>query len=190
MRRSTDHTSQGGRITRWFFGEDPRTSSSGTDLSATTPDVIDIRSGPAPDLETLAFRIERLETGLRLMVDTLRRTYGDLANSVRLLTYEVRNQHGKPNGGPNLQQSVASLNLMIDELVHSMRAFPHVLAVATDELAQRIETVETRTTKTLGELLIERETARTGTPPRSEETEETREETERAQAAEPATTGA
>jgi hypothetical protein len=189
MTRSTDHTSHGGRITRWFFGEDPR-ASSGTDLSATTPDVIDIRSGPGSDLETLAFRIERLETGLRLMVDTLRRTYGDLANSVRLLTYEVRNQHGKPNGGPNLQQSVASLNLMIDELLHSMRAFPHVLAAATDELAQRIETVETRTTKTLGELLIERATATTGTPRDEEENEAPRSVTEPAEATAPATTSA
>ncbi len=59
-------------------------------------------------------------------------------------------------GDATLQQSVASLNLMIDELLHSMRAFPHVLAAATDELSQRIEAVEERTTGTLGELLRQR----------------------------------
>jgi hypothetical protein len=65
----------------------------------------------------------------------------------------MRNEKGSSNGDQTVQQSVASLNLIIDELLHSMRAFPHVLAAATDELSQRIESVEERTTGTLGELL-------------------------------------
>jgi hypothetical protein len=139
---------------RWFFGSEvERQSTLDRELSTTSSEVIDIRSGSTPDLETLTIRLERLETGMRLIVDTMKSAYGDIANSTRMLTYEVRNDRGPSNGGTNLQQSVASLNLMIDELLHSMRAFPHVLAAATDELSQRIEAMEARTTETLGELL-------------------------------------
>lgn len=158
MEGPTHDTSQRGRLTRWLFGEEgERTAPARAELPTASSDVIDVRSEPVPDLDLLALRIERLETGLRLMADAMKRAYGDLSNSVRTLTYEIRNDRGEPTGGTNLQQSVASLNLMIDELLHSMRAFPHVLAAATDELSQRIEAVETRTTETLGELLSRRD---------------------------------
>ena len=158
MEGPTHDTSQRGRLTRWLFGEEgERTAPARAELPTASADVIDVRSEPVPDRDLLALRIERLETGLRLMADAMKRAYGDLSNSVRTLTYEIRNDRTESTGGTNLQQSVASLNLMIDELLHSMRAFPHVLAAATDELSQRIEAVETRTTETLGELLSRRD---------------------------------
>ena len=157
MEQSTNDASQRGRLTRWLFGEEPAyATSTARELPTAPAEVIDIRTEPPTDLETLAQRIDRLETGMRLMADAMKRAYGDLSNAIRSLTFEMQNGQGKPNGDSNLQQSVASLNLMIDELLHSMRAFPHVLAVATDELSQRIEAVEERTTGTLGELLARR----------------------------------
>lgn len=154
MDQSRSQTPQRGRLTRWLFGEEAaRRATVEAEVAAVTTDVIDIRS-EIPDLETVSLRIERLETGMRLMADAMKRAYGDLSNSIRTLTYEIKgHERGGSNEGTNLQQSVASLNLMIDELLHSMRAFPHVLAAATDELSQRIEAVEERTTETLGEML-------------------------------------
>jgi hypothetical protein len=157
MEQSRNDTSQGGRLTRWLFGEGRAYATpTARELPTASAEVIDIRTEPPTDLETLAHRIDQLETGMRLMADAMKRAYGDLSNAIRSLTFEMQNGQGKPNGESNLQQSVASLNLMIDELLHSMRAFPHVLAVATDELSQRIEAVEERTTGTLGELLARR----------------------------------
>ncbi len=157
MEKSTSQTSQRGRLTRWVFGDEGEHTAPPTrDLRTGAPEVIDVRTEPPTDLETLTVRIERLETGMRLMADAMKRAYTDLSDSIRTLTYEMKNDQGRSNGDGNLQQSVASLNLMIDELLHSMRAFPHVLAAATDELSQAIEAVEERTTGTLGELLRQR----------------------------------
>ncbi len=155
--RRTD-TSHRGRLTRWLFGEEGNHAAPPAgEIPTASVDVIDVRTEPPTDLETLTLRIERLETGMRLMADAMKRAYSDLSNSIRTLTYEMKNdQSGRSDGDGTLQQSVASLNLRIDELLHSMRAFPHVLAAATDELSQRIEAVEERTTGTLGELLRQR----------------------------------
>ena len=144
-------------MTRWIFGEEGNTATTaattGRELPTASAEVVDIRTEVPTDLETLTYRMERLETGMRLMADAMKRAYGDLSNAIRTMTFEMRNNQGGPDGDGTLQQSVASLNLTIDELLHSMRAFPHVLAAATDELSQRIEAVEERTTGTLGELL-------------------------------------
>ena len=155
MEQPTNNTSQRGRLTRWVFGEEGTATAASTarEVPTAPAEVLDIRSEPPTDLETLTYRMERLETGMRLMADAMKRAYGDLSNAVRALTFEMRNEKSSSNGDGAVQQSVASLNLMIDELLHSMRAFPHVLAAATDELSQHIESVEERTTGTLGELL-------------------------------------
>jgi hypothetical protein len=155
MEQPTNKTSHRGRLTRWVFGEEgnPTAVSTARELPTAPAEVIDVRTKPPTDLETLTYRMERLETGMRLMADAMKRAYGDLSNAIRTLTFEMRNDQGEPTADGTVQQSVASLNLMIDELLHSMRAFPHVLAAATDELSQRIEGVEERTTGTLGELL-------------------------------------
>ncbi|HEX2090422.1 MAG TPA: hypothetical protein VHI54_10940 [Actinomycetota bacterium] len=174
MEQPTNNTSERGRLTRWIFGEEPNTAAATSaaatrELPTSSAEIIDIRNEPPTDLETLTHRMERLETGMRLMADAMKRAYGDLSNAIRTLTFEIRNDQSGPNGDATLQQSVASLNLTIDELLHSMRAFPHVLAAATDELSQRIEAVEERTTGTLGELLGRRngdssEPAEAGSP--------------------------
>ncbi|MDP8957149.1 MAG: hypothetical protein M3N24_09360 [Actinomycetota bacterium] len=158
MEEPTNDTSNRGQLTRWLFGEERNHSPAAVgEVTTASPEVIDIRTQPPSDLDTLAFRIERLETGMRLMADAMKRAYSDLSKSIRTLTYEMKtDQSGRSSGDGTLQQSVASLNLRIDELLHSMRAFPHVLAAATDELSQRIEAVEERTTGTLGELLGQR----------------------------------
>ena len=155
MEQPTNDASQRGRLTRWIFGEEGKqtVTSAAHELPAASAEVIDIRTDPPTDLETLTHRMERLETGMRLMADAMKRAYGDLSNAIRTLTFEMRNDQDGSSADGTLQQSVASLNLTIDELLHSMRAFPHVLAAATDELTQRIEAVEERTTGTLGELL-------------------------------------
>lgn len=156
MEQTNDDTSQRGRLTRWLFGEEAAQPSPAVrELPTASADVIDVRTETPSDLETLALRMDRLETGMRLMADAMKRAYGNIANSMAALTYELKNSDGK-NGDAKLQQSVASLNLTIDELLHSMRAFPHVLAAATDELSHRMEAVEQRTTGTLGELLRQR----------------------------------
>jgi hypothetical protein len=155
MEKPTTDTSHRGRLTRWIFGEEgnPTATSTARELSTAPAEVLDIRAEAPNDLETLTYRMERLETGMRLMADAMKRAYGDLSNATRALTFEMRKAQGGPKGDGAVQQSVASLNLTIDELLHSMRAFPHVLAAATDELSQRIDAVEERTTGTLGELL-------------------------------------
>ncbi len=155
MEQPTNNNSERGRLTRWIFGDEDNTPTASTapELPTRPAEVLDIRTEPPTDLETLTYRMERLETGMRLMADAMKRAYGDLSNAIRTLTFEMRNNQTSSNGDEKVQQSVASLNLTIDELLHSMRAFPHVLAAATDELSQRIESVEERTTGTLGELL-------------------------------------
>ena len=155
MEQSTNDTSQRGRLTRWVFGDEDNTTAASTAHEPPTrpAEVLDIRTEPPTDLETMTYRMERLETGMRLMADAMKRAYGDLSNAIRALTFEMRNDQSGTTRDETVQQSVASLNLTIDELLHSMRAFPHVLAAATDELSQRIEAVEERTTGTLGELL-------------------------------------
>ncbi|HEX8100168.1 MAG TPA: hypothetical protein VF660_08205 [Actinomycetota bacterium] len=158
-----EETPSRGRITRWFFGDEARPATIRPELPQVSADVIDLRD--ASPAEVLAARVERLEAGMRLMADTMKRVYGDISGAVQLLTYEIRNQRGPSNVNGNLQQSIASLNLTIDELLHSMRAFPHVLAAATDELSQRIDIVETRTTEALAGLLESRTAA--GDEPKS-----------------------
>jgi hypothetical protein len=155
MEKPTNDATHRGRLTRWIFGQEGNLTATSTtrELPTAPAEVLDIRAEAPTDLGTLTHRMERVEIGMRLMADAMKRAYGDLSNAIRTLTFEMRKDQGGSNDDGTVQQSVASLNLMIDELLHSMRAFPHVLAAATDELSQRIDAVEERTTGTLGELL-------------------------------------
>jgi hypothetical protein len=99
---------------------------------------IDLRSSSS-DLEEANERIERLEMGMRLIAETMKRTYGRLAAAVEQM-----------GGGAvvgttidDVQQVVADALLPVatalGEVAETLRTFPYLVAAAADHVTERVD---------------------------------------------------
>jgi hypothetical protein len=145
----------GGRIRRFFTGEygpelgpenhevisdgapppprPPRPASSAGPL-------IDMRPISPPDLAMVYLKVQRLEAGVELVAETLKKAYGQLAGSIDALGERV----GQPVEASDVRRSItdamAPLDSAVGRLAETTEGFPLIVAAATDRLAERIDT--------------------------------------------------
>jgi hypothetical protein len=116
-------------------------------------DVVDIRPISAPDLETIYFRIDRLEQGVRLIAETLKRCHVDLASAVEA----AREQAAQGATGSQVEELVAEavgpVNAALGRLAESIDGLPHMLVAATDHMTERLDLAHFRFEKRLTSLL-------------------------------------
>jgi len=150
-----DRPRQRGLFRRFFRQEElyPIEDLSPSVFDREQPDIIDIRPIAEPDLQTLYFRLEKLESGLRLMVETMKRTYGDLASSVAALARQLDLADARAIVERIVAEETAPLATSIRALTDTVQRFPHVLAAAMDDIGLRIDSGRWEMERALGENL-------------------------------------
>jgi hypothetical protein len=147
----------GGRIRRFFTGEygpelGPENHEVILEVEAPPPPpprprrapaggpMIDMRPISPPDLATVYLKVQRLEAGIGLIAETLKKVYGQLAGSIESLGEQV----GQPIEAGEVRRiitdAMAPLDTAVARLAETTDGIPLIVAAATDRLAERIET--------------------------------------------------
>jgi HAMP domain-containing protein len=128
----------------------------GDDLSPSVFDhapeeIVDLRPVPDPELRALAHRVEKLDAGVRLIVETMKRTYGDLAASIESLARQI----DAADTGATVERIVAEeagpLAASIRQLGDAVQRFPNILAAAMDDLVLRVDSGRWKLEQTLND---------------------------------------
>jgi HAMP domain-containing protein len=114
-------------------------------------DIVDVRPVTEPDLQALSFRLEKLEAGVRMIVDTTKRAYGELATSIETLARQLDVADARTTVERIVAEEVGPLTTSIRELADTVQRFPHILAAAMDDMGLRIDTGRWKLEKTLTE---------------------------------------
>jgi methyl-accepting chemotaxis protein len=123
-----------GLLRRIILGEDGGSLAGFRDRPA---DFIDLRTTPA--LDEANERIERLEIGMRLMAETMKRTYGHLASAMTELS-------GQAVVGTTIQdvqnvvaEALEPVAAALGEVAETMRTFPYLVAAAAEHVTERVD---------------------------------------------------
>jgi|SRR5712691_2601872 len=115
----------------------PDGDSDGTALAPHT--VIDLRDDLSATQWRLAVseRIERLETGMFLVAETMKRAFGQVYQSIE----DLRAEGSAPNGRLEmiLDESVSSLKAAVEDLSEAIHRVPYILAAAADDVTAQLE---------------------------------------------------
>jgi HAMP domain-containing protein len=114
-------------------------------------DVIDIRPVCEADIDTLSLRLEKLDAGVRLIVETMKSTYGDLSSSIDTLARQLDVADARTMVERIVAEEVGPLTNSIRELADSVQRVPHLLAAAMDDMGLRIDTGRWKLERTLAE---------------------------------------
>jgi hypothetical protein len=140
---------------RLFLGPPESETVSTTAPSQRVAELIDIRPVTEPDIQTIYFRLERLEEGSRLIAETLRRAFGELTASMEA----VRASVAEVATSAEIDRAVAEATLPIKEsmrrVADAVEGFPHVLAAAADHISDRVEVTNSRLPGALAQRLAE-----------------------------------
>jgi hypothetical protein len=114
---------------------------SGVTRHRVPPDVIDLRGAYDPD--GVEERIERLEIGMRMIVETMKRSYGRLA-----ATMDALGAHSPVGTTVEDVQRVVTEALQpvassLDEVAEALRGFPYLVAAAADHVTERVDEART-----------------------------------------------
>jgi hypothetical protein len=102
--------------------------------------IFDARPITPPDMSLVYFRLERVEAGVKLVAETMKRAYSEVLAAIQ----EVREEETGLSGVARdeidtlVREGLYPLRADLDELLESVNGFPHVLAAATDDLAERL----------------------------------------------------
>jgi hypothetical protein len=101
------------------------------------PDFIDLRT--PIEMEEAAERIERLEVGMQLIAETMKRTYGRLATAIHELG-------GKMTVGTTVEDvqhvvadALQPVAVALGDIAETLRVIPLQMAAAADHVAERAE---------------------------------------------------
>lgn len=123
-----------------------------TPSPATDPaDIIDIRTVTESDLQRLILRMDKLEAGVRLMVETMKRTYGDLASSIETLAQQLDVADARNTVERIVAEEIGPLTTSIRDLSDTIQRLPHTLAAGMDDIGLRVDTGRWKLERTLTE---------------------------------------
>lgn len=105
--------------------------------------VIDLRPGPGPggaDLGELEFRIQRLESGVRLIADTLKAVGTQLTDAVRNLQADSRERDrvARAETQQMMWEAIAPLSEAVGHLTEAVRTLPLVVSSSTERLLHQV----------------------------------------------------
>jgi hypothetical protein len=102
--------------------------------------IFDARPITPPDMSLVYFRLERVEAGVKLIAETMKRAFSEVLTSI----HEVREDETGLSGMARdeidalVRDALYPLRADLDEVLESVNGFPRVLAAATDDLAERV----------------------------------------------------
>jgi hypothetical protein len=132
---------KGGKLWRLLVGEAeaPPPETSPSELLESPPDPMDQAPPPAP--ADLAGRVARMETGLRLFAETLKRMHAELSASLAEIRAEVSMTATSVDVRRAMAEALEPLGASIESLSETAHALPLTLGAATERLSARIDTV-------------------------------------------------
>jgi hypothetical protein len=140
---------------RIFLGPPESEVGSPVDVPARIPELLDIRPVTEPDIQTIYFRLERLEEGSRVIAETLKRAFGELTASMEA----VRASVATAATSAEVDRAVAEATLPIQEsmqrVADAVEGFPHVLAAAAHHISDRVEVTNSRLPGAIAQRLAE-----------------------------------
>jgi hypothetical protein len=143
METTTEGRARSRGLIRRFFGQGTPEEPAPRSIEGPQPrppEIIDIRQARQPDRQTTDLRLERLEEGLRLIVETMKRTYAELSSSVESLSAQLDVADARGMVERIVSEEVGPLASSVRELAETVHRFPHTLAAAMDDLGIRIDT--------------------------------------------------
>jgi ABC-type transporter Mla subunit MlaD len=128
----------------------------GDDLSpsvfgSSPEEIIDLRGVGEPELRALAQRVERLDAGVRLIVETMKKTYGDLAASIESLARQIDAADTRATVERIVAEEAGPLTASIRELSDAVKRLPNILAAAMDDLGLRVDSGRWKLEQTLSD---------------------------------------
>ena len=102
------------------------------------PDYIDLRSPPG-DIAEAGRRIERLELGMQLIVETMKRSYGKLTAAIDQLAASTPIGLTALDVEHAVGEALRPLATSLDEVAETLRTFPYLVAAAADHVTERME---------------------------------------------------
>ena len=110
-----------------------------SELGVAPSTVIDLREDlPAAQWRgAVSERLERLETGMFLVAETMKRAFAQVFWSIEDLR---RDSPGSEEQVERIvDDSLSSLKTAVDDLAESIRQVPYILAAAADDISERLE---------------------------------------------------
>jgi hypothetical protein len=143
MQQTTQHPvpARTGLFRRILLGEpDPPPPPPPPPIGPPGSQIFDARPITEPDMSLVYFRLERVEAGVKLIAETMKRACGEILTAIG----EVRDEETGLAGPARdeidalIREAVYPLRADLDELLETVNTFPHVLAAATDDLTERL----------------------------------------------------
>jgi hypothetical protein len=101
-------------------------------------DFIDLRPSSV-DLDEAHQRIERLEVGMRLMAETMKRTYGRLAVAIQELGGKIVVGTTVEDVQHVVADALQPVATALGEVAETLRTLPYLVAAAADHVTERVE---------------------------------------------------
>ena len=98
---------------------------------------VDLLAAPEAWQQAAADRIERLEAGLRLLAETMRRAFVRVSDDVRELRGDLEHLPGL-DIDRSVRDALAPLSRSLEELSDAVARVPHILAAATQHVDDRV----------------------------------------------------
>jgi hypothetical protein len=140
---------------RLFLGPPESETISSTDPPQRVPELIDIRPVTEPDIQTIYFRLERLEEGSRLIAETLKRAFGELTASMDAVRASVATAATSAEVDRAVAEATTPLQESMRRVADAVDGFPHVLAAAADHISDRVEVTNSRLPGAIAQRLAE-----------------------------------
>lgn len=109
------------------------------------PDVIHILPDDDASLDLIAARLARLEEGSRLIAETVKRAYGELAAAVDALREQLAQELAR-NGAEAegrarraVEAAIRPLGATLAQLTEAVEGFPHVLTAAVEDVLRHVD---------------------------------------------------
>jgi len=107
-------------------------------------DFIDLRPS-STDLQEAHQRIERLEIGMRLMAETMKRTYGRLAVAIQELGGKIVVGTTVDDVQEVVADALQPVAAALGDVAETLRTLPYLVAAAADHVTERVEAAQAAT---------------------------------------------
>jgi len=162
MQTAQRTSARAGRVWRFFAGG-PADTDVLDDGEPHADPVLDL--APPPAVEAMGPpdpRLERVEAGIRLLAEALKRVHQDLSNAVAEVRTEIARAATADDVATAASQAVLPLQDAVTRLTESTQSLPLILGAATERLASKVESTRVELEETVIALMSQPEVAVNG----------------------------
>lgn len=133
---------------------------------APSPNLLDLRPTIDPDLEVLAEQVARLETGMRLIADTVKRAFLDISAALEEVRASVYGTATPDDVRDAVRYALRPLEAAVDSLRDRIQTIPQAAEIAKQVVDRSLPVAIATATDLVVQRLVERRVL-SGQPPRA-----------------------